>query len=304
MTTFPRGEKPEIHFIVRAVATPEDAAELIHGRDRTNDFTGDVRTLTVAGGGGRARDMERELLVWLPEGYGDRANRDRRYPVLYLMDGQNVFSRTPGLPGEWHADETATRLIAEGVVEPLIMVAVPNAGRMRMDEYLPFGDLPGAEPAGDEFVRWLAGTVMPAVEREFRVDHAHENVGIGGASLGGLIALYAGTAHGDTFGRVLVESCSKIGPTAEGDVRGAIEGAERIGRVYVGMGSREVSFSDRDTERNALYRDWAKSLESWLGDEGVGASDRLLVIGEGQHHHEPAWAERFEGALAFLFSAE
>jgi predicted alpha/beta superfamily hydrolase len=288
---------------VRAVATPEDAAELIHGRDRTQDFTGDVRTLAVAGGGGRASGLERELLVWLPEGYDDRAHRDRRYPVLYLMDGQNVFSRTPGLPGEWHADETATRLIAKGVVEPLIMVAVPNAGRLRMDEYLPFGDLPGAEPAGDAFVAWLVETVMPAIEEEFRVDHARENVGIGGASLGGLIALYAGTAHGDTFGRVLVESCSKIGATAEADVRGAIDDAVRLGRVYVGMGSREVSFSERDTERNAVYRDWAKSLDEWFADAGVGSSDRKLVIGEGHHHHELAWAERFATALAFLYPA-
>jgi len=306
VTTFAAGEKPEIVYQIEAFRTPEDAAELLHGREgEPDDITGDLRTMVVTGGGGRASGTERELRVWLPEGYDDRANRTRRYPVLYMMDGQNLFTQTPGLPGEWGADETATRLIAEGVVEPLIIVGVPNAGRYRADEYLPFGDLPGIEPDGEGFVRWLTGTVMPAVESEFRVDHRRGNVGVGGASLGGLIALYAATEHSDRFGRVLIESCSKIGEDAEAEVERLMDDASLVPtRAYVGMGGREVSFSERDTERNAAYRDWAVSIDAMLGKAGVRVDDRLLVIGEGHHHHEPAWNARFGKALAFLFPAE
>ena len=289
--------------------TPEDASELLHGRDRTQDHTGDVRTLPVVGGGGRASGLERELVIWLPQGYDDRANRDRRYPVLYLMDGQNVFSRTPGLPGEWHADETATELIASGRVEPVVIVGVPNAGRYRFDEYLPLGSLPGAQPDGEGFVRWLRSTVMPAVEGSFRVDHRRENVAIGGASLGGLIAFYAGTWHSDAFGRVLIESCSKIGDGAENNAQSVIAAMKQDpakpdpARVYIGMGSNEVSRADRDAPRNAEYRAWARDLHEWLGSAGVADRDRKLVIGEGHTHNEGAWAERFEEALAFLFPA-
>ncbi|MEM1184983.1 MAG: alpha/beta hydrolase-fold protein [Planctomycetota bacterium] len=302
VSTFPKGDKPEIRFVVPAFSQPEDVSELLHGRDRTQDFTGDIRTMVVAGGAGRASGMERELQIWLPEGYDARVNRDTTYPVLYMMDGQNIFSVTPGLPGEWHADETATEMVASGQIEPLIIVGVPNAGRFRFDEYLPFGDLPGAEPSGEEFVRWLTGTVMPAVEREYRVDHRRENIGIGGSSLGGLISLYAATMHADHFGRAIIESCSKIGDDAEGDIQRMLATAKERGmpvpeKIYFGMGSREVSFSDRDTERNALYRQWATDLHEWLGDYGVAEEDRMLVIGEGHHHHELDWAERFTTAL-------
>ncbi|MEL6312293.1 MAG: alpha/beta hydrolase-fold protein, partial [Pseudomonadota bacterium] len=192
------GEKPIIEIVVPQFS---DGSEeyIVAFEYRPIEATGTVKRLEVAGGAGDAAGSMRDLLVWLPPEYDAPKNADTQYPVLYMMDGQNIFSVTPGLPGEWHADETATEMVASGEIEPLIIVGVPNAGRFRFDEYLPFGDLPGAEPSGEEFVRWLTGTVMPAVEREFRVDHRRENVGIGGSSLGGLISLYAATMHADHF---------------------------------------------------------------------------------------------------------
>jgi enterochelin esterase-like enzyme len=253
--------------------------------------------------------MQRDLLVWVPPGYDDPQNAGRDYPVLILLDGQNVFAGRPGLPGEWHADETASELIASGEVEPLLIVAIPNAGRARGDEYIPFGDLPGVEPAGDAFVAWLKDTVLREVRANYRVSDDRRDVGIGGASLGGLISLYAIATEPGTFGKALVESCSKL-PGTEGELFRVMDRAWASGdrprpeRIVVGMGSREVSFAQRDTERNALYRDWAATLDAQLEACGVPDDARRLVIGDGHHHHEPAWAERFRGALGFLFPAE
>src|SRR5690606_29958579 len=107
-----------------------DAGNTRTGRYAPIEATGAVKRLEVQNG------VMRDALVWLPPGYDDPANADRRYPVLYLQDGQNVFDKpADGLtPAEWGADETATRLIASGEIEPIIIVAIPNAGAGRVAE--------------------------------------------------------------------------------------------------------------------------------------------------------------------------
>src|SRR2546428_11582478 len=78
----------------------------------------------------------RDVLVYLPSGYS-RFSR-RRYPALYLHDGQNVFDAATAFAGvEWGVDETAQRLIRHNLIEPLIIVAVANIGEERIHEYAP-----------------------------------------------------------------------------------------------------------------------------------------------------------------------
>ncbi len=80
---------------------------------------------------------DRDVLVYLPSGFEDHP--DRRYPVLYLHDGQNVFDgATSFVEGqEWHVDETAEELIRKGAIQPLIIVGIYNTGVHRLDEYTP-----------------------------------------------------------------------------------------------------------------------------------------------------------------------
>ena len=78
----------------------------------------------------------RDVLVYLPRGYRRLARR--RYPVLYLQDGQNVFDAATSFSAvEWGVDETAQRLIRKNLIEPLIIVAVANTGEDRIHEYAP-----------------------------------------------------------------------------------------------------------------------------------------------------------------------
>src|ERR1700722_9188111 len=87
-------------------------------------------------------DNTRTARVWLPPGYSDAANRERRYPVLYMFDGQNLFDACLAYDHihEWQVDETVTRLVAEGRIEPLIVVGLDNANEKRAFEYLPWND--------------------------------------------------------------------------------------------------------------------------------------------------------------------
>jgi predicted alpha/beta superfamily hydrolase len=300
------GERPVIE--VPQFRIPAPLADVVRqsGPYRKLEVNGDVRRLPVQGGGGTGaiEALTRDLLVWLPPGYHAPENAGRAYPVLYLMDGQNVFEALPGLPGEWGVDETATELIEAGAIRPLIIVGVPHAGENRLTEYLPFGSIQGNEAAGPEFVAWMRREVMPRVERAFRVASGPENTGIGGASLGGAISLYAATQHPDVFGRVIVESLPLL-PDNGNAARAYLDSVSAWpGKVFVGMGGREISNNERDAERNAMYRAWAEELDARLAAAGLGADDRRLRIDADANHNELAWAARFPEAVKFLFPAE
>ncbi|MBL9032418.1 MAG: alpha/beta hydrolase [Phycisphaerae bacterium] len=292
------GEPVVLEFVVEAWADqrPEAIAKKAADPYRTVAARGGIRRLEVVGGGtpGRARD----LLVWLPPGYDHRASADRRYPVLYMQDGQNLFEQLPGVPGEWRVDETAYDMMATGKAEPCIIVGIPHAGAGRIAEYNPPGGLPGFDARGEAYVQFLLTEVKPRVERSFRVKPGPESTAIGGSSMGALIALYASTRHPDVFGKALLES-----PTlARGSwqaLPSLLDGATTLPRrVYVGMGGKETP----DASANERLTASATQLDSLLGSRGV--SDRKLVIAPDAAHDEPAWAARFPDALAFLFPAD
>src|SRR5437868_12898087 len=99
------------------------------GESSQHTLTGEFRT--HARFRSRFLPHERTILVYLPPGYRPRAAR--RYPVLYLQDGQNVFDKATSIGEEWHVDETAQSLIESGQIEPLIVLAVYNTGQHRID---------------------------------------------------------------------------------------------------------------------------------------------------------------------------
>jgi enterochelin esterase-like enzyme len=130
---------------------------------------------------------ERRLLVWLPPGYEKDA--DARYPVLYMHDGQNVFDTATSFAGEWQADETATRLIAEKKIRPLIIVAIENNGS-RMDEYTLTRD-EGMKAGGNgaAYLKFVAEEVKPFIDKTYRTKPDRAETAVAGSSLGGTISL-------------------------------------------------------------------------------------------------------------------
>lgn len=323
--TLAPGEKPVIEMEVVKFREPPAGEPVALRIDpyRPIDAEGTIRRLPVTGGAGGAFGLVRDLIVWLPQGYDDPANANRRYPVLYLFDGQNLFDQLPGVAGEWRADETATRLIAEGAIEPLIIVGVPHMERHRAEEYLPIEGLPGIEPAGDHFADWFVREVMPRAERAFRIDATPGRAAIGGASLGAVIALHIADRNPGLFGGLLLESMPILaGPRADDSAvrdmirlgafsngageadpwRAAIMGVDAWpGRVVVGMGGREAGDHANEAELNTLYAKWARDLAAYI-DARSGGEVTLLLRPEA-NHNENAWADRFPDALLSLFPA-
>jgi len=263
---------------------------------RAGGATGDLRLHQF-----RSRTFRntRFLRAWLPPGYDDAANAGRRYPVFYLNDGQNLFESSTAFGGvEWQVDETADRLIREGAVPPMIIVGIDNTGKNRIREYMPHRSLHPMmlRARGGRYPNFLIKEIMPFIARTYRVANGPENTGLGGSSLGGLIALYTAALRPDVFGRLLLES-----PSLWASNRQMIRDARAVKRwperVFLATGTAEAGREDR----NRSMVDDVRELAGLLRRAGLEEKRLKLVIEEGATHHESAWARRFPQALTFLF---
>ncbi|MBK9474631.1 MAG: alpha/beta hydrolase [bacterium] len=155
--------------------------------------TGDVRRLDVPG----FLDGRR-VWVWLPPGYEDAPAR--RYPVLYLLDGQNIFDAATSFAGEWEVDESLARLVAAGEVEPLIAVAA-NGGACALRSTRPWTEPAWREATGGggDTARHRRGAEACRRPRLRTLD-GPAHTGLCGSSFGGLMALHAAYARPDVFG--------------------------------------------------------------------------------------------------------
>jgi predicted alpha/beta superfamily hydrolase len=240
----------------------------------------------------------RLVRVWLPPDYDAAAGK--RYPVLYLNDGQNLFDPATAFAGvDWRVGASAERLIADKKIVPLIIVGIDNTGKNRVREYIPYRS---QEPRvfgsqGKRYPEFLLREVMPLIEKYYSVAKGPEHTGLGGSSLGGLITLYTQLASPGVFGRLLVES-----PSLWVANRKILEECRSFRdwpyRIYLGMGTSEVGNSDKD-ER--VVND-VRELENILHDAKLGPARLRVVVTEGGMHNEATWAARFPDALEFLYS--
>jgi len=242
----------------------------------------------------------RDLIVYRPPGY-DR-QPERRYPVLYLHDGQNLFDgRTSFLPGKtWQVREHADAAIEAGEVEPLLIVGIYNTGDRRLAEYTPDRDWRMGGGEADRYGLLLRRELMPWVERNYRVRTGPEATGMGGSSLGGLATLYLGLSCMECFGKLAVlspsvwwNSKSILSYVRERARESPVQGVERP-RIWLDVGDGE----GQRTLENA--RQLARRLEA--GGWRMGGNLHFEIVAGGMHD-EPSWAQRVRPMLRFLFPA-
>ena len=251
----------------------------------------------------------RFLRVLVPPGYDDPKNQGKRYPVLYLNDGQDLFDPQTSLFNrmEWRVDETVHDLVATGAIPPLIVVGIDSAGRQaRFKEYFPWVDSflqpPEPHPQGEHYPAFLVDEVMPFINARYRTLTAPEQTGIGGSSAGALAALYAAIHRPGVFGRLLIES-----PSIYLDDYHILREASHVEswpeRIFLGVGTNELGAPDcrpDDAQEAELVHD-VRELEKTLLEKGVKADRIRLLITPCAQHNEQAWAERLPSALRFLF---
>jgi predicted alpha/beta superfamily hydrolase len=227
----------------------------------------------------------RDLLVYLPPSYGAG---ERRYPVVYMHDGQNLFDPATSFAGEWAVDQTLEAASEEGL--EAIVVAIPNLGAERSNEYSPFADQKNGGGKGDAYLHFIVDTIRPLVNADFRTLHDREHTGIAGSSLGGLISLYGFFAFPDVFGFAGVMS-----PALWFADRAVLDWVARQphagGRIYIDVGMREGKQTVGDVLR----------LRDILEAKGYRNLDDLLcVVDTAGDHSENAWARRVRRKMKFL----
>ncbi len=229
----------------------------------------------------------RDLLVYLPPSYG---TGDRRYPVLYMHDGQNLFDEATSFGREWEVQRAVDE--ASGAGSDVIVVGIPNMGEQRIDEYAPWPDPKVGGGRGDDYLRFLVDTVKPLIDADFRTRPERAATGIAGSSMGGLISLYGFLRHPSTFG-----FCGAMSPSlwfAGNSIFPFVETASFVpGRIYLDVGTHEGSLAVQHVAH----------LRELLLRKGYRRRRELLVVVEsGGRHEETAWARRLGRALQFLLS--
>ena len=227
----------------------------------------------------------RSILVYLPPSY---AEGSRRYPVLYMHDGQNLFDAETSYCGEWEIDETMQAQSEWG--REAIVVGIPNQGVERADEYSPFHDPVRGGGKGDRYVQFIVETLKPRIDHDFRTLPDRRHTGIGGASMGGLISLYAFFHRPDIFGFAGVMSPSLW--FAGRAIFPFVQQAPFVqGKIHLDIGTAEGVRMVADVRRQALM----------LRSKGYRRGRELQYVEEmGAIHHESAWAGRFGSVVEFF----
>jgi predicted alpha/beta superfamily hydrolase len=237
------------------------------------------------------------VIVYLPPDY---ETSGRRYPVLYLQDGQNLFDPATAFGNQdWRADETADELISRGTIEPVILVGIYNTGVRRMSEYTPTRCARRRKGGkADRYAEMLAREIKPLIDHEYRTRKGAASSGVGGSSLGALASLVAGLKYPRVFGKLAIMS-----PSVWWDGRAIVRLVAAYDpkvrpRIWLDAGTAEGSAAEQNIRDLRLLRDTLLA-KGWQA--GVDLSYEEVW---GAQHNEDAWGARFGRVLEYLFGRE
>lgn len=253
----------------------------------------------------------RNVDVWLPPGYA--ANPNKRYPVLYMHDGQNLFDPTLSYytQTDWGVDEAMTKLIAGGRVREAIVVGVWNTP-LRLQEYMPskpvtgaslaigvdgMGELPAPDIVSDAYLAFLVGELKPFIDRTYRTKRGRDDTFVMGSSMGGLISLYAGAEYPQVFGGA--GAVSTHWPIGNGIV------VDWLATHLPDPGTHRLYFDHGTATLDAQYAPFQQRMDAIVRARGyVEGRNFMTRVFEGAEHSERAWRQRVDVPLQFLLGTD
>lgn len=248
----------------------------------------------------RYLEFERDIIVYLPPSYKKQPHR--RYPVLYMHDGNNVMDPRTSFAGvAWQVNDTVEQLVAMGKMEEIIVVGVYNTPA-RMYEYtwtqmVIDGNVPRGGH-GKKYARFLAKELKSFIDKKYRTLANRNNTAVMGSSLGGLINFYIGRHYHDIFGKIAMMSPSFW--WGNGIVYKHANNYPKDLKLWIDMGVFECGNQDPDANSEALKmtrrmrdqlakRDYVEGLNLGYYEDPRG------------HHNEYSWAQRLYRPLMFFF---
>lgn len=253
----------------------------------------------------------RRVDVWLPAQY--HTEPERHFPVLYMHDGQNAFTRSPYVGTGWMAHECIDTLAAEGKITPPVVVAI-SCTLNRIGDYLPQKPLgypgavdyvkrnaprypgPGSE-VSDEYLRLIVQDIKPFIDSKYRVLSDAEHTAMMGSSMGGLISLYALCEYPEIFGNA---ACLSTHWPILGDfmIDYAREALPKAGfhRLYFDHGGKGLDQS---------YAPWQDKMNALMLEKGYRSHlDFESLVFEEHDHNELYWSARLHLPMTFLFASQ
>ena len=220
-------------------------------------------------------DRHRRVWIYLPASYG---TSKKKYPVLYMHDGQNVFDEATSAYGEWGVDEALDTLGSQH--KEIIVVAIDNGAEKRLNEYSPYDMEKYGKGEGDQYVDFLVKTLKPYIDKRYRTKKDGKNTFIAGSSMGGLISFYAILKYPKVFGGAGVFSpafwitpqLKNINPAQAKKVKGKIY-------FYAGQQESEQMVPDMLNVFEQMHRHSKAKMQTVIRAEGK--------------HNEPSWREEF-----------
>jgi len=241
-------------------------------------FSGERGTITdilLIQSGALGHDVR--FRVYLPPGYGE--NTLKRYPALYMHDGNNLFFSAESFLGdEWQVDETMDLLDAMSAIDKAVVVGIYPQDRMReytIDGYHAYG-------------RFIVEELIPRLRTELRLLPGSENTGVLGSSLGGVVSFFLAWQWPDVFGKA---ACLSSTFSFRDDLLERVASEpKRALQIYLDSG-----FPGDNYEVTRCMRD------SLLGRGYVAGKDVLYLAFPNAVHNEKAWAMRCHIPFQFFF---
>jgi predicted alpha/beta superfamily hydrolase len=230
----------------------------------------------------------RRIWIYLPRSYSTDLNR--RYPVIYAHDAQNLFDISTSFSGEWGIDESLDNLSQQ-----LIVVGIDNGGSERMNELTPFSNPNYGGGQANSYLDFIVQKLRPYINSHFRTKPERENTAILGSSLGGLCSFYAAIRHEDIFGQIGIFSPSFW---FTNDIYTYVKNyvfQKSPPRLYFVGGQLESSTMISDMQRMI---DLLKNTTKEYRDDKNKL--KLIVALDGQHQ-EWFWKREFPNSIKWLF---
>lgn len=233
-------------------------------------------------------NRSRSIRLYLPPGYAGAAVT-KRYPVIYMHDGQNLFDAATAYAGEWNVDETLNALSRSTGFEAIV-VGIDNGGDKRMSELSPSINPHVGEAQGKAYLDFVVDVVKPLIDSRYRTLPDRDNTAMIGSSMGGLISHAALIWYPSVFGRAALFSTAY---ESAGDFLDSVlsESLAPGTRIYLYAGGTESEHMVPETRRAA-----AAFLRQ------LPAKDVALSIVQANRHNEAAWRAEFERAVRWLFA--
>ena len=227
---------------------------------------------------------KKKIWVYLPKEY---ENSNKKYPVIYMHDGQNLFDAKTSYVGEWNVDETL-----DSINVKVIVIGIEHGGEKRIEELTPFPHAKYGGGKADDYLDFLVNTLKPHIDKTYRTKTNAKNTAIFGSSLGGLISFYAALKYPEVFGKV---GCfSPAFWFNRNELNELMQKTEKF--------KTKIYFLCGDNEGDADVVPDMENVVKWVNSMRCECKKlNKSVIIKGGQHNEKLWRENFKNAYLWLF---